>query len=105
MTHYLFIIEARTAWQRLRGLLFRAPLPAGHALRLAPCRAVHTVGMRHDIDVVFVDRLGVVCAIRAPLPAWRAAACLGAWAVLELRAGQVAALGIATGDRIDAQAD
>lgn len=105
MTHHLHIVEARTMWQRLIGLLFRDPLPAGHALRLSPCRAVHSVGMRHAIDVVFVDKAGVVCAVRAPLRPLRAAVCLRAFAVLELRAGDVDRHGIRPGDQIRAQAD
>ena len=39
---------------RRRGLLGRDDLPAGSALVLAPCNAVHTVRMRFPIDVVFV---------------------------------------------------
>jgi uncharacterized membrane protein (UPF0127 family) len=100
LTHSLHILEARTPWQRLVGLLGRPPLPAATALRLSPCRAVHSVGMRHAIDVVFVDRRDIVCAIRAPLRPWRAAWCLRAHAVLELRAGEVAALGIEPGTKL-----
>lgn len=100
MTHTLHILEARTPWQRLVGLLGRAPLPAATALRLSPCRAVHSVGMRHAIDLVFVDRRDIVCAIRTPLAPWRMAYCRRAYAVLELHAGEVAALGIRLGDKI-----
>lgn len=105
MTHILHILEARTAWQRLVGLLGRAPLPAATALRLSPCRAVHSVGMRHAIDVVFVDRRGMVCAIRSPLAPWRATYCLRADTVLELRAGEVARLGIRLGEKIVSRAE
>ncbi|QEI07574.1 DUF192 domain-containing protein [Pigmentiphaga aceris] len=102
MTHYLKILHARTMWQRLVGLLVSGPLPIGSALRLSPCSAVHSIGMRHAIDVVFVDADNVVCAVRAPLRPWRAAVCLRAKAVLELRAGAVAAFGIRPGDKIEA---
>ena len=44
--------------RKAKGLLF-SPEHAG-ALLLAPCNDVHTVGMRHAIDVAFVDRLGRV---------------------------------------------
>jgi len=98
--HHLHIRCARTPWQRLIGLLGSPPLPHGHALRLSPCRAVHSMGMRHAIDVVFVDADNVVCAVQTPLRPWRAAICLRSRAVLELRAGAVAAHGIRSGHRI-----
>jgi len=44
-----------TLWERMRGLLGR-PRPApGTALLIDPCRAVHTVGMRYPLDLVFLD--------------------------------------------------
>jgi len=99
-THHLHIRNARTPWQRLIGLLGSPPLLEGHALRLSPCRAVHSMGMRHAIDVVFIDANNVVCAVRTPLRPWRAAICLRARAVLELRVGAVAAHGIQPGHKI-----
>lgn len=100
MIHHLQLNDARSFRQRLIGLLGADPLPPGHALRLSPCRAVHTVGMRHAIDVVFVDEHGLVLAIRAPLRPWRATACFRARATLELQAGEVERLRIRLGDQV-----
>jgi thiamine-monophosphate kinase len=58
------VLRARSPWARLRGLLGCEPLPEGHALLLERCRAVHTMGMRRAIDVVFVARDGVVLDLR-----------------------------------------
>src|SRR2546426_11138364 len=55
----------RTRW---RGLLGRDHLPYGDCVLLRPCRSVHTVGMRFPIDVAFVDRDGVVLAVRENVP-------------------------------------
>jgi len=44
--------------RKAKGLLF-SPEHAG-ALLLAPCNDVHTAGMRHRLDIAFVDRCGVV---------------------------------------------
>ena len=41
---------------RARGLLCAGP--SEDALLLAPCRDIHTVGMRRPIDVAFVDKTG-----------------------------------------------
>ncbi len=57
--------EARTALMlatrtrsKAAGLLLSGP--SDKALLLVSCNDVHTVGMRHAIDVAFVDRLGRV---------------------------------------------
>lgn len=52
------ITLAATPFARMRGLLGRTGLPAGEALLLRPCNAIHTLGMRFAIDVRFYDRRG-----------------------------------------------
>jgi len=47
---------AATLPERLRGLLGRDEMPAGTAMVIDHCGAVHTVGMRFAIDLVFLDR-------------------------------------------------
>ncbi len=49
---------AKTPWARMWGLLGRRSLPAGEALLLRPCNAIHTLGMRFAIDAHFYDRQG-----------------------------------------------
>ena len=41
---------------RLKGLIGRSDLPAGHALYIPHCNCVHTFFMRFNLDLVFVDR-------------------------------------------------
>jgi uncharacterized protein len=97
-------ISVRTAnrwWQRLRGLLGTAPLPRGQGLLLAPCKAVHTLGLGWPIDVAFLDRHGVVLSLRRGLGALRVAMCRNAHAALELRAGEIARLGLWVGCRVE----
>lgn len=50
-------LAVRTA-RKARGLLLTAP--NDKALLLMPCNDVHTVGMRHPLDVAFVDGEGRV---------------------------------------------
>lgn len=72
------VLFACTLRDRLRGLLFREPDNGldgglddgsgnglddglgGGVCVLAPCRDVHTYGMRHPLDIAFVSREGVV---------------------------------------------
>lgn len=48
---------------RLRGLLGREALPSGEALLIPRCGAIHTVGMRFALDVVFFDRHWRICRV------------------------------------------
>ena len=94
------VLEARTRWARLRGMLGGEPLPERHALLFDRCRAVHTVGMRRPIDVVFISAEGVVIDLRRGLGAGRVATCRGARSVLELAAGDAWRLGLWRGCRV-----
>jgi len=79
---------------RLRGLLARPRLTPRQALWLPYCDAIHTIGMRHAIDVVFVDRTGSVVRVCEAVYPMRARVCRTAACVVELDAGNAARLGI-----------
>jgi uncharacterized protein len=70
----------------------------GEGLWIAPCEAIHTIGMHWPIDVIFIDRTYRVRKIAANLSPWRMAMCWSAFSVLELPAGAVASSGTQTGD-------
>jgi uncharacterized membrane protein (UPF0127 family) len=78
---------AVTRADRRRGLLGRDALDLSAGMMLAPCVAVHTAFMRFPIDVVFVDRDGVVRKIVRDLKPWRIATSPRAYAAVELAAG------------------
>lgn len=88
---------ARGFVSRLCGLLGREPPAPATALLLVPCRAVHTVGMRYPIDVVFVARDGRVLRVCPQVAPMRARLCRQAWGVAELAAGEAGRLGIVAG--------
>jgi uncharacterized membrane protein (UPF0127 family) len=83
----LTLHRATNLIQRLWGLHAYPPLRGDTGLYLAPCRAVHTLGLRDAIDVVFLDRGGRVVRQVAALPPGRFAWCRSAFAVVELPAG------------------
>jgi uncharacterized membrane protein (UPF0127 family) len=86
---------------RKKGLLGRDSLAQDTALVIAPCSAIHTFGMRFSIDVIFAARDGRVLKIRHAMPARRVAAALGAFAVLEMAAGEVDRCGLRVGDLLE----
>ena len=79
---------ATTFWQRFRGLQFRPALPPGEGLLIPFCRSIHTCWMRFPIDVVMLDRDGVVLAVHRWVKPWRMlSGPRGTRAVLEVTAG------------------
>jgi uncharacterized membrane protein (UPF0127 family) len=56
--------------------------------------------MRFPIDVVFLDRGGVVLKIVENLRPWRSAGARRAHATLELAEGEAARVGISVGDKL-----
>lgn len=70
---------------RARGLLFRRRswLGEGGSLLLVPCSSIHSLLMRHPIDVAFVDARGRVLRSEERVRPGRILRCAGAVAVLE----------------------
>ena len=83
--------------ERLLGWLGRERPPGERGLWIAPCDGVHTFGMRFPIDVLFLDCAGVLLRVDAAVEPWRARVCIGAYSVIELRAGLAAELGLVPG--------
>lgn len=76
---------ARTFFQRARGMLWgKGPNP-GECLVIVPCCDIHTVGMRWNIDVAFVDACGRVLMAKRDMPPFRRLRCRCAFAVVERR--------------------
>jgi uncharacterized membrane protein (UPF0127 family) len=79
---------ASRPWTRMRGLLGRTALRPGEGILISPCQGVHTFGMSYPIDVVHVDRRGVVCRVLREMHPWRLGPLLfRSHFVLELAAG------------------
>lgn len=88
---------ADTFWRRMRGLLGYPALKNGEGLLIKPCNMIHTFGMRYCIDAVFIDRQHRVLKIAPHVAPLRMRQCLGAYAVLELAAGQAKSLHLDVG--------
>jgi len=78
--------HAVSFWRRAGGLFLCRDMGPHEGLWLEPCRAVHTLGMRRAIDIVFMDRRGRILKTVHALRPNRAAWCAGAYSVVELPA-------------------
>lgn len=92
---------ADTSAKRRTGLLKHSGLAAGEGLWIVPCEAVHTIGMKFAIDVVFLSRQRKVLKIRRGMKKWRMAGCLRAHSVLELPPGTCDSAQTAVGDQLE----
>ncbi len=92
---------ARSLPERMKGLLGRSSLAQGEGLVIAPCSAIHTIGMRFAIDVVFFDRdnraVSIIEGIKpCRMTGWRPRA----HGVVELPAGALTGSPVEIGDEL-----
>jgi uncharacterized protein len=77
---------ARARWSRSIGLALLSRERAGAGLLIPRCRAVHTFGMRFDLDLYFLGARGEVVARRLAVAPNRFASCRRSASVLEVPA-------------------
>ena len=87
--------------RRARGLIGVTSLGADRGLVLAPCRAIHTCGLRFPLDVIFFAHDGRVVRITTRVKPFRM---VGggwlAWGVLEIQSGWFPWARLEEGDRL-----
>jgi uncharacterized membrane protein (UPF0127 family) len=94
--------RAETFLRRLLGLLGRRPPAEGEGLWISPCRGVHSFGMRHTIDVLFLDGGGKVIGAIPGFPPMRLSRFYpGANGALELPHGVLRRTDTACGDFVE----
>ena len=91
---------AVTRSDRRKGLLGREVFETSRELIIAPCFSIHTMFMRFDIDVLFVDEDGRVLKVVHEMTRWRIAVDPTAHAVVEFAAGSLRERQINVGDRL-----
>ncbi|MCK9418563.1 MAG: DUF192 domain-containing protein [Nitrospirae bacterium] len=93
--------EAAGFLPRLLGLIGRDSLEENEGLWMARCRAIHTFWMRFPLDVVFLDRDGIVKkTVKGLRPFRPVVSCRHAQGVLELPEGTIERARIQIGDRV-----
>jgi uncharacterized membrane protein (UPF0127 family) len=92
---------ATSMWRRLVGWLSRSAIDAEEGLLFEDCSAIHTIGMRTPIDVIFLDEYGRVKQIHPAVgPGRGRVGCSSASKVLEMGPGFVDAHDLLIGDRL-----
>lgn len=92
---------AETWWERLAGFIPKREISPDEGLWFRECWAIHTIGMRARIDVIFLDKDGCVVRTERHVHAQRpVVSCLGAHSVVELGAGALDGRDLLAGDRL-----
>jgi hypothetical protein len=91
---------AKSFLTRLRGLLGCKNLTDHEGILIVPCRQVHTIGMAFPIDVIFINRQGIIVKVVAGLKPYRSASAKSAFYTLEVAAGMAAKLQLIEGDQL-----
>jgi uncharacterized membrane protein (UPF0127 family) len=77
------IIVADSFYKRLRGVAAWDPMPKNAWLWLTPCRCIHTMMMRKNLTLVYLDLSNRICEIVPEISPWRISGCRAASSVLE----------------------
>ncbi len=97
---FLEAMIADNFFLRLRGLMGRKMLPEATGLLLAPCDSVHMCFMRFAIDVIYLDKEYTIVKVVKNLRPWVGLSmCRGAWAALEINAGDAERFGYEVGNQ------
>ena len=94
------IVRADNPLTRIVGLLGRRSLAPGEGIWFEPASSIHTAFMRFAIDVIFLDREGVVLRCIPAMRPFRAVVQHGARAAVELPPGTIERCGVVAGDRL-----
>ena len=84
----LVVVEARTHRARRRGLSRLGALAPEHALHIPQCPAVHTIGMRFALDLIWLRGDGQVVRVDRNVRPWRIRLCRRARSVIETNSGR-----------------
>lgn len=95
------VCYAETWWQRFAGFIPKRVIDPDEGLWFRDCWAIHTLGMRARVDVIFLDRHMRVVKMKRAVPLHRPLiSCLGARNVVELGAGALDGRDVLAGDRL-----
>ena len=95
------VVRARGPLERVLGFMGRKRVAPDEGLWFDRCWAIHTIGVRVPLDVLFLDKSGRVLELAVGVPPARwAVACPRAYSVLELGHGAIEASDVLVGDQI-----
>ncbi|MCP3668885.1 MAG: DUF192 domain-containing protein [Gammaproteobacteria bacterium] len=89
--------------ERTKGLLGKQELLENDGIWITPCNSIHTLGMKYALDIIYINRKGVIKKTVSQMRPRRVSLCLGAHGTIELKSGTIDRIGIKIGDRVEWQ--
>lgn len=94
----LYAYDAKTFRRRLCGLHSVPPLGPCDAIMIRPCKAIHTFGQKETIDVMFMNKYGIVLKLTTLKP-WRITGCLKSVVAVEMAEGTAKRINMRVGQK------
>lgn len=94
------VFVADTFWQRFKGLIGTSFLPKTEGLLLCKCNSIHMFGMSYALDIVYLDKAGVILKVVENLKPWQVSCCWKAQDTLEVKSGTVKQVGWKIGEKL-----
>ena len=96
------IYIADNFFTRFTGLLNKTELPTDTGLWIIPCNSIHTIGMKFNIDVIFLNKENTVVHLMEDVKPYRLSPIIiSAHSVVELLPGTIKNTGTQTGHQIE----
>lgn len=83
------VMQTDSIFERMRGLLGRAPLLSDQALLITSCSSIHTFFMQYPIDLAFINNNWQIKKLIHALKPFRLAWSPGSSMVLEMPGGSI----------------
>jgi uncharacterized membrane protein (UPF0127 family) len=96
----LSVKMADSYFTRLVGLIGKSQMDENEGLLLKKCKSIHTIGMRYNLDLVFMDKTGKVLKCAEGIKPFRTASAKGAYYALELNQGVIQTQGIRVNEQL-----
>lgn len=97
-----YIISISNPSSNIIDFLRKRGLPDGYALWISPCSMIYTTGMKQPVDIIFLDRHGVIVNLYKKLPPYCIAESTEqAIGAIELPAATVVRTNTRIGDRLN----
>ncbi|HEY1653871.1 MAG TPA: DUF192 domain-containing protein [Candidatus Tumulicola sp.] len=94
------VVRANGILSRMVGFITRKKVRPDDGLWYDNCSAIHTIGMKERIDVVFLDKNQRVLRVERAIPRYRFAVTYGARAVVELGEATLQGRDLLAGDEL-----
>jgi hypothetical protein len=94
------VVVGDTFWQRFKGLIGTSFLPETEGLLLCKCNSIHMFGMLYALDIIYLDKDGVILKVVENIKPFQVSCCWKAQDTLEVKRGTIKQMGWKIGEKL-----